>query len=522
MQREHQSIGLASSGHSLNRMANRFSETLERHKSLLLAAFSIAYFGLTFYRASRKLFWFDELFTVYVSRLPDFKSVWHALVNSADFQLLLFILTRFSQHILGQGQISTRLPEMLGFWVFCLCLFRFVSLRLSALSAFVSLLFPLATGAYWYAYEARSYGLVLGFCGVALVSWQAVAERTGQRRMWLFALGASLGCALLTNGYAFLIFAPIVLGELWRTASRKRLDWPVWATIAAASLASLTAIPFMHTAVHVGSQPFFSASVGKLHLSYRQIFIPGGATMLAGWLLLTCLFHEESEALKDEPGLQTYELLALWSFVALPVFEFAAAKLTGAPFLSRYAISAVAGFAGLLGVAVAKRPALATAAILLIVSQIGLDFRKFASGSVLIEPSSNYEISTRAPEFSERYEWMAEDKTLPIVLIDDLDFMTTEFYAPGNVAPKLTYILWPREGVIGELTQRLNVCCNSAPPVVGLADFLASHDTFLVYGGPRFAFRLDYFVKAGATVTTKKETADHFLVLITYPKHPSN
>jgi hypothetical protein len=391
-------------------------------------------------------------------------------------------------------------------------------LRLSVLSACVSLLFPLVTGAYWYAYEARAHGLVLAFCGIALISWQAAAERTAPRGFWLFALGGSLACALLTHSYAFLIVAPIVLGELWRTISRKRLDWPVWTTIAASSLALLASIPFVHAAVGVGSQSYFSANLGKLQMSYRELLIPGGATILAGWLLLTCLFHEESEGVRHEPGLRSYEVFALWAFVAIPVFEYAAAKITGAPFLSRYAISAIAGFAGLLGVAVGKRPALAIGTILLLALQIGFDFQKFASGSVLVEPSSGYQISTRIHQFSERYEWMAEDKTLPIVLIDDLDFMTTSFYAPTSVASQLVYVVWPNEGIIGEFSPRLRACCNSEPAVVGLADFLLSHDAFLVYGGPRSAYRLEYFVKAGATVKTKRAASDHFLVLVTYPK----
>jgi hypothetical protein len=48
---------IQTSGHSLDRFLN-------------LVFFS------HFYRTSRKIFWFDELFTVYLSRRPDFKSVW--------------------------------------------------------------------------------------------------------------------------------------------------------------------------------------------------------------------------------------------------------------------------------------------------------------------------------------------------------------------------------------------------------------------------------------------------------------
>jgi len=510
----------ASFGRRINDAANRFSEALERHKPVVLAVFSIAFFLLTIYRASRKLFWFDELFTVYLSRLPDMKSVWQAVTHGADFNPpFLYLITRVSERAFGEGQIATRLPEILGFWVFCLCLFRFVSLRLSVLSACVSMLFPLVTGAYYYAYEARAHGLVLGFCGVALISWQAAADRETRRTWWLFALGGSLACALFTHSYAFLIFAPIVLGELARAASRKRLDWPVCVTIAVGSLGMLATVPLVHRAIsEVGSRPYFSATLRRIVLVYADLLKPA-AGVLVGWLLLTWIVRRRTERVEQEAGFRAYEVVALCALVAVPVFEYAAAKLMSAPFLSRYGISAVAGIAGLLGAAVRKKPAVAIGTLLLLVGQIGFAALRFASGSVLREPTSAYEISTRIRDFDERYKWVAVYKTLPIVLVDDLDFMPTAYYAPPSVASRLVYLPWSAVyDINGEGTARLRACCNSEPPVLGAADFLASHDAFLVYGGPRFAYLLSNFVKAGATITKEQETPDHFLVLVTFPK----
>ncbi|MGA2193687.1 MAG: glycosyltransferase family 39 protein [Bryobacteraceae bacterium] len=507
----------AHSGRGLNGTANRWLQAMERHPRVVLVVFSIVYFALTCFRANRKLFWFDELFTVYLARLPDFKSVWRAVVSGVDFNPPLFyLITRFSEHILGEGHIAARLPAILGFWIFCICLFRFISSRLSVVSACVGMLFPLVTGAYFYAYEARAHGVVLGFCGLALVSWQAAADRAARRAWWLLALGGSLACALLTHSYAFLIFAPIVLGELSRTMSRKRLDWPLWMTIAASSLAVLASIPFVHRVTSdVGS--YFPANLPDLIILYASLLRPA-AGVLAGWLVLTCLVRAKTESPGHEPGLRGYELFALWAFLAIPVFTYLAARLTGGPFLARYAISAVAGFAGLLGVAVAKRPAAGIGTLLLLAGQIGFAFLGFAAGSVLTEPSSGYEISTRIREFSQRYEWLAEDRTLPILLIDDLDFMTTSYYAPAGVAPQLVYVVWPKWDLMGKGYARLQSCCKSEPAVFGLADFLASHGAFLVYGGPRSADRLKYFAGDGATVKMRRETRDHFLALVTYPQ----
>jgi hypothetical protein len=65
MQRKTPIRPLAHSWRVIESIASRLAETLERRKGAVLAVFSVAYFGLTFYRASRKFFWFDELFTVF-------------------------------------------------------------------------------------------------------------------------------------------------------------------------------------------------------------------------------------------------------------------------------------------------------------------------------------------------------------------------------------------------------------------------------------------------------------------------
>lgn len=504
------------SENGLDRLASRLSETLERQKVAVISASSIAYFALTFFLAQRKLYWFDELFTVYLCRLPDMQSVWRTLLTGVDANPPLFyLLTRTSQHFLGDSPIATRLPEILGFWIFCLCLFRFTSLRLPFLSACVSMLFPIVTGAYWYAFEARPHGIVLGFCGLALISWQAAADRTARRGWWLLALGGSLTCALLTHSYGFLIFIPIAFGELSRTLIRKKLDWPVWATIAAPSLAVLASVPFVH---RVLAEMGFAASLLKLVVLYGNFLLPA-AGVIFGSLILTFLLHTKADGVKNQPGLRGYEVVALWTFVAVPVFEYLAAKATGAPFFSRYGVSTVAGFAGLLGVVVARKPGVAMGTLLLLLWQIVLAFVSFASGSVLYEPSSGYAISTRMNQFNERYVAMdaAENGNLPIVLIDDLDFIPTAYYAPPSVASRFVYVRWGDDGV-KEWYDRLRACCQTTTPALELEQFLATHDTFLVYGRLLANYRLSKLIDKGATVIQKKEMGDHFLALVTYHK----
>src|ERR1035437_2017591 len=190
-------------GRDILASADRIADGLRRRKYVVLFLFSALYLLATCFRASRKLFWFDELFTLRVSRLPDMASVWNALKQGADLNPLLFYgFTRFSESLFGEGHIATRLPEILGCLVFCLCLFRFVSSRTSVLAGLVSMLFPLDTTAYFYAYEARPHGILLGCSGLALVCWQAAIRSRRRKYWWAMGLFAALLCAILNHTYA--------------------------------------------------------------------------------------------------------------------------------------------------------------------------------------------------------------------------------------------------------------------------------------------------------------------------------
>ena len=135
------------------------------------------YFADLFLKASQKCFWFDELFTVYLCRLPSFRSTWMAVTHGADFNPLLFyVMTRAAQRLFGDGLVATRLPAIIGVWLFCVCLFFFVARRVGVISGFVAGAFPFFTLVEYYAYEARAHGIVLGWCGLALVCWQKITH----------------------------------------------------------------------------------------------------------------------------------------------------------------------------------------------------------------------------------------------------------------------------------------------------------------------------------------------------------
>ena len=114
------------------------------------------------------------------------------------------------------------------------------------------------------------------------------------------------------------------------------------------------------------------------------------------------------------------------------------------------------------------------------------------------------------------------DKAMPIVLLDMLEFLPIFYYAPESLAPRLTYLVDPKAEEIGLLYLKLQKCCRAPGNVSNLPDLLSSHVRFLVYGGPRSAYMLKYFIDAGATLTVEHMSRDDFLVSVTLARKESS
>jgi len=507
----------------LDSAAVRLASILDRWKLLFLVLFSACYFIATCYRASRKLFWFDEIFTVYLSNLPDLKSLWRALTHGVDFNPpLLYIFTRISEGLLGQGHLGARFPEICGFWVFCLCMFRFVSFRTNALGGFIAMMVPLITPAYWYAYEARSYGIVLGFCGVALICWQAAGE-TPEHRWWLSAgLGAALFCALSTHSYALLLFAPFVIGEFTRTLLLRRADSKLWLAILAPILAVVLSLPLLREAKSILAGQLSPSVIGIVR-TYQFLFAPA-AVVWTAILVLFCIgwaagqraeprIHKARHALNS---LRAYELAIILAFLAMPFFAFLAARVAHGPLLYRYSLSAVAGLACLLGAASVKRALVGSAVLLVLSTQSALVLWSSMRGNFITEPVTSVSLSTSLKTFEEEYKSIGSNshKQLPIVLLDDLEFAQAFYYAPPEIASRLTYL--PLGDGNGDGYSRLISCCAARGKVSSLPDLLAASRTFLAYTPSRSNWVVGRFIDDGASVTVEKMSGDHALYLVTY------
>src|ERR1700733_206895 len=154
----------------------KFAHELDSNSLVWLILFGVFYLGLVL-PASFRPFWYDELFTYNVATLPGFRAMWDALRHGADLNPPFFyVVTHAAVSVFGPTEFGLRTPAIAGFLVMCCCLYAFVAHRAGACYGFIAMLLPVVTGALRWAFEARAYGLMLGFCGLALISWQRAAE----------------------------------------------------------------------------------------------------------------------------------------------------------------------------------------------------------------------------------------------------------------------------------------------------------------------------------------------------------
>src|SRR5262249_22574769 len=108
--------------------------------------------------------------------------------------------------------------------------------------------------AYSYAYEARGYGMVLGFAGAAVVCWD-LARSPRWRPVALLGLPVCLALAVATHFYAVLLVVPLALAELARSLKRRRTDWWVWLGLVSVALVISPTNPLV---AHVRRSPEFA------------------------------------------------------------------------------------------------------------------------------------------------------------------------------------------------------------------------------------------------------------------------
>jgi Dolichyl-phosphate-mannose-protein mannosyltransferase len=475
----------------LDRIAEAIKDQLERRKLWVVGGCSIVYLVSTCWLASRKLMWNDELYTFYIARLPSMSDVWSALATGAEqIPPFFYVVTRASLALFGVSPLAMRVPEVLGFWVMCLCLFLFVSKRSSALDGCIAMLFPLVTRAYYYAYEARPYGLVLGLCSLSLLCWQT-ATRGRPRKFWLMGLAVSAAAAVASHYYAVLLFIPLALGEAVRAHSLRRLDLPMWIAFGCALTPVLLFFSLLGQA-RIYSATFWAHPSWAALVEFYHSLLDPALLPLVAMLLLSALSspsYPSNRHAGNHPsrsGPHVHEIAAAFGFIAMPAVALVLAIMLTGAFAERYALPAVIGFSMLFTFASCRlvdgRPIMGLALVAV-----------FCGGFVLMQLSNvQYVLATAQNQASTcQLIQSKSENNLPVVAADAHVFMMLTRYTPQDLASRLVYLADPEASrqYLGHATIEQGLL-DLRPwfplKVEEYNTYIATHQRFLVYADVRY------------------------------------
>jgi hypothetical protein len=470
--------------------------------AVVVALFSCFYFADVILRAREKYLWYDELITWYLCRLPTFHDTWVGVLRGFDFNPPLFyLITRWSERAFGDGNIGMRVPEMIGFWALSVCLFIFVRRRAGILAGYIAMLFPMLTGAFYYAYEARPHGIVLGFCGLALVCWQMASEHTSRRPLWLAAFGLSIFGACMVHCYAVLLVVPFALAEAVRVVRLRRIEWSSWLSMAIPdAIAAMTYFPLLaayrQKAKAVDFLPSkFPPSWSDATNFYVHLLDPCILILVAAFVLFALdqsgRFSPATVSGYERPALSSrlHDLAIAVGLLALPFIGVLLAMSVKGPFFERYFMSAAGGLAIIFGLAAAWRRRYGWVAITLALIMTLFVGKRFAGvvwhthkgiGEYLQEPSSGLLLETTPgkPLASYALLELASNKSEPIIIANELEFFRLVFYG-GSLTPRLYRINEFHNPTFNSFRAYCHIDCN---PDYTLDEFLKSHRRFYVFG----------------------------------------
>jgi Dolichyl-phosphate-mannose-protein mannosyltransferase len=456
-----------------------FADEFDSKPGIWLTLFGVFYLGLVLPGAFRP-FWYDELFTYNVATLPGFRAMWDALTRGADLNPPLFyVVTHAAISVFGNTEFALRTPAIAGFGVMCCCLYAFVAHRAGACYGFIAMLLPLVTGAMRWAPEARAYGLLLGFCGLALVSWQRAAEAS-PRMVPLAGLAISLTAALLTHCFAVLVLAPFALAQLVRDYTRRKIDWPMWMCIVFPLTACITYLPLLATSRRFALQyRVFEPGWRSVVEFSDTVFAPALWPVLAGMVIIA--FGASQRPKVDPPHAplwKTGEVVVAAGFLLVPLLAIALSKITLGIFMVRYGISAVIAVAILF----AQAAATLTGRSKMVGSAVVLVIAGFAAGTMAVTISK----ALAPPEEVLHLDQHAE---LPLVVSSGLIFYPLSHYATASQANRMWFLTDEKIAlrVTGSnMFEKGLPVLNRIFPLRGhlgdYSEFLAAHPRFLLYG----------------------------------------
>jgi len=425
---------------SPNVAGRRFSVVLLFFVLILVGIFSAL-------QAVRRPFWYDEICTVTISRLPNMPAIWDALDNGADGNPPpYYAVARLARRLTTDDHLGYRLPSIVGAWAVILCTYLILCRRLDRLSALTGAVFVLATPMAAYATEARPYALMVGCAAGAILAWQRIADR----RMYSIVLALMLAAALCLHYYAILIWPAFILGEAAVLIAARRFRPYVWAALLVGATPLVVFAPMLfRLRQYYGAHIWARASIRQLVSSFDLLLGIGAhsglvfAVASSGALMYWIYSKTGAVSRSDENGATTSSTLVgeftiALGFLWLPVVATAAGMISRGGMTTRYMLPAVLG--GSLVVGYLTSHAVARVKVLLLLVFLanyalssGGSVRRAVFGSLLDERAG---AAREVAAILDR----SRELRLPAVVSSGMDYLPMVYYKPPDASGQL-YVL---------------------------------------------------------------------------------
>jgi len=436
------------------------------------------------YEASHLPFWYDEIFTVAVTRLPSMPAIWRALAHAVDSSPPgFYALERLASAFASDELIAFRLASIAALPIVSLCLFAFVQRRLGSLSALIAAVVPLLTVLYsQYSLEARPYAPMLACLSIAILAWQRASSW-----WWLTVLGASMAAAVSEHYYAVFALVPFSIAAVTEFAVHGELRARTWIVFVSAVIPLLVFWPLLHHlhetyAAHYFLVPNLPYAIG----TYDWYFAarPPGIIAALAVVISTALVTRAAAPSRffagrtREPYERPEEISLIAGFIWLPIIVLLGTMAAGGGLVARYAIGGILGLA--LGIAYASHLLGRTAQRVLLIGLLAaLGFQQvftIEAPRTLRRDRLNQDLAVLG---------IARDPSLPIVVSDGVDFLPLAYYRSRTDPPLVALI--DREAAVrfsGSDSVDLDLASLRdyfALQVSEYPEFARQHERFLLY-----------------------------------------
>lgn len=318
----------------------------ESRADLSLALIFVIYFLAQLGYSLASPLWHDELFTFYIAQAPSLRAMLDEIHRVDLNPPLSYLLTRLSFALFGIGTLQCRIPEIVGFALAMLCIFRFVERRAGGAFALLAACLLFASRAGELVTQARPYGLMLGFSALALLCWQAASVDDGRsHRLAVTGLATALAALLLTHVFGLLTWASLIVAEVVQILVKRRVRKARMLALLLPLLVTLLYRPLLSNHAQSAFPPSFQPSGSDVFVFYmghidRELITLGLAAipilLLGGrrWLRPTTGF-----------ALALPEWFAISGFLVAPLLLIGYLMVTHGAFFDRYGVIACLGTA---------------------------------------------------------------------------------------------------------------------------------------------------------------------------------